>query len=224
LSGRQGRAYVRTRATSASRSERLTFTEPASESLSEGRPRIDTAFTALEVSQLAAARATDRGARKTGSNHAGPSPFLSHHAEPAFTLMRDSFSVTDADLASAVVCARFAPPEKPLLRPNQVIGEVHAVPARHSVPAGAGAVSEQSLRRVRSRDGRSVQLTSRGGRPFPPTQLFTARPRLGLCCEPGASPVHKLLYDANLPKSHLFQSQDEFQFKERQPCERIELS
>ncbi|MCK1518355.1 hypothetical protein IVB22_38945 [Bradyrhizobium sp. 190] len=37
--------------------------------------------------------------------------------------MRDLFSVTDDDLASAEVCARFAPPEKPLLRPNHVIGE-----------------------------------------------------------------------------------------------------
>ena len=37
--------------------------------------------------------------------------------------MRDLFSVTDSDLASAVVRARFAPPEKPLLRPNHAIGE-----------------------------------------------------------------------------------------------------
>lgn len=49
---------------------------------------------------------------------------------------------------------------------------------------------------------------------LPPTQLFTARPRLGLCCEPGAFPVHKLLCDANLPKSHLFQSQNEEDYDE----------
>ena len=42
--------------------------------------------------------------------------------------MRDLFSVTDDDLASAVVCARFAPPEKPLLRSNHVIGECMLCP------------------------------------------------------------------------------------------------
>jgi hypothetical protein len=42
--------------------------------------------------------------------------------------MRDLFSVTDDDLASAVVCAGFAPPEKPLIRPNHVIGECMLCP------------------------------------------------------------------------------------------------
>ena len=42
--------------------------------------------------------------------------------------MRDLFSVTDDDLASVVVCARFAPLEQPLLRPNHVIGECMLCP------------------------------------------------------------------------------------------------
>ncbi|KRR01455.1 hypothetical protein CQ12_40655 [Bradyrhizobium jicamae] len=50
--------------------------------------------------------------------------------------MRDLFSVTDDDLASAVVCARFGPmpPEKPLLRSNHVIGECMLCPHAIQVP------------------------------------------------------------------------------------------
>jgi|EndMetStandDraft_4_1072995.scaffolds.fasta_scaffold74678_3 hypothetical protein len=48
--------------------------------------------------------------------------------------MRDLFSVIDDDLASAVVCARFAPPEKRLLRPNHVIGECMLCPRAVQFP------------------------------------------------------------------------------------------
>jgi hypothetical protein len=63
----------------------------------------------------------------------------------------------------------------------------HSRRRRSPISGGArtdGLDSAVSGRRLHSRGAVSI---SRGGRPFPPTQLFTARPRLELCREPGAS-------------------------------------